>query len=191
MAVNDRKCPACDSTDVIPIVYGEPDYHLASEADEGKVILGGCVVMPNSPEYHCRNCEKEWNREELIIHAYEQIDQLEMTIGGFSEGHTNIIIDFINQTIALSHSYIEEDSFHRKLTNDEVKDIRIKLWSVDILNWKRRYSNAQILDGQQWVVILYRSRNRQNLKRSGDNQYPEQWNDFCKIMSDITGRKIC
>lgn len=35
-----RKCPACDSTNVIPIVYGEPDSYLALEADETKVLLG-------------------------------------------------------------------------------------------------------------------------------------------------------
>ncbi|MFC0014134.1 MULTISPECIES: hypothetical protein [Allobacillus] len=190
MAINYRKCPACDSTDVIPIVYGEPDSYLAMESDEGKVLLGGCVVMPNSPEYHCRICDNEWNREKSIVHAYDQIEQLEMNIGSFSEGHTNILIDFINQTVALNHRYIEEDSFKRKLTNDEVKNIRYDLRLVDILNWRRRYSDPRILGEQQWKITLHRSQGRQSLKRSGDNQYPEAWDDFGKIMSDITGRKI-
>nr|WP_289039390.1 hypothetical protein [uncultured Allobacillus sp.] len=190
MAINYRRCPACDSTDVIPIVYGEPDSYLAMESDEGKVLLGGCVVMPNSPEYHCQNCENEWTREESIVHAYDQIEQLEMKIGSFSDGHTNIMIDFVKQIITLSHSYIEEDSFKRKLTNDEIKNIRYDLRLVGILNWRRRYSDTRILDGQQWKITLHKSQGRQSLKRSGDNQYPEQWNDFCKIMSDITGRKI-
>ncbi|MFB9974195.1 hypothetical protein FPQ10_06415 [Allobacillus sp. SKP2-8] len=190
MAINYRKCPACDSTNVIPIVYGEPDSYLALEADETKVLLGGCVIMPNSPEYHCRNCEKEWTREESITHAYEQIERLEMKIGSFSEGHTNMMIDFVKQTVVLSRSYIEEDSVQRTLTNDEIKSIRFRLRLVDILNWRRQYTDSRILDGQQWKITLYRSRNRRSIKRAGDNRYPEQWEDFCELMSDITGKEF-
>ena len=190
MAINYRKCPACDSTNVIPIVYGEPDSYLALEADETKVLLGGCVIMPNSPEYHCRNCENEWTREDSIIHAYEQIDQLEIRISRFSAGHMNILIDFVKQTIEISHSFIEEDSFQRKLTDDEIKNIRFRLRWTGILNWRRRYSNPRILDGQQWEITLYRSRNRRSIKRSGDNRYPDQWNEFCELLRDITGEEF-
>ena len=53
-------CPKCSSKNIIPIVFGLPGPELEAEAMAGKVSLGGCIVSPDDPEWHCRDCKHEW-----------------------------------------------------------------------------------------------------------------------------------
>lgn len=56
----DMVCSECDSEDVIPIAYGKPGRSLASAAERGEVILGGCMISEDSPNWHCKACGAEW-----------------------------------------------------------------------------------------------------------------------------------
>ena len=47
-----EKCPFCGSEDIKDIVYGMPRVDF----DYSRYISGGCVVMPDSPKWHCDNC---------------------------------------------------------------------------------------------------------------------------------------
>ena len=47
-----EKCPFCESDDIKEIVYGFPRVDF----DYSRYISGGCVVMPDSPKWHCDNC---------------------------------------------------------------------------------------------------------------------------------------
>ena len=47
-----EKCPFCGSEDIKDIIYGLP----APDFDYSRYISGGCVVMPDSPKWHCDNC---------------------------------------------------------------------------------------------------------------------------------------
>jgi len=38
-------CPKCGSPKVVKIIYGEPSYKTALEAEAGKIILGGCFII--------------------------------------------------------------------------------------------------------------------------------------------------
>ena len=55
MAGRKRKCPACGGK-VVPIVYGMPGERLMQDADDGKVILGGCCILDFSPDRGCLDC---------------------------------------------------------------------------------------------------------------------------------------
>jgi hypothetical protein len=50
-------CPACGSTDAVRIVYGFPNIDLGKAELRGELVLGGCVVGPESPVYECRRCQ--------------------------------------------------------------------------------------------------------------------------------------
>ena len=51
-------CARCGSTDVIPIVYGMPDFDLVEASERGEVILGGCIVTIGAdPPARCRRCD--------------------------------------------------------------------------------------------------------------------------------------
>ncbi len=54
-----RKCPDC-GTKLVPIVFGMPNEQGIQEAQEGKIILGGCCMMPINPTRGCTQCGWEY-----------------------------------------------------------------------------------------------------------------------------------
>lgn len=58
-------CPKCGSGQdkVIPIIYGMPGAELGRAADRGEVILRGCIVSADDPQWHCKACGHEWREE--------------------------------------------------------------------------------------------------------------------------------
>ncbi|MBR3453803.1 MAG: hypothetical protein IKH26_00615 [Bacteroidaceae bacterium] len=72
---NGDRCPKCKSTNVAEIVYGlvdlhyddsllydgyQPDTTFRKKVDEGKIILGGCIVRHDSHKYFCNDCSYAW-----------------------------------------------------------------------------------------------------------------------------------
>lgn len=49
-------CPACGSRAALPIAYGYPSPAMWEQELRGEVVLGGCLVGPESPAYECRDC---------------------------------------------------------------------------------------------------------------------------------------
>ena len=49
-------CPACASTEAVRVVYGYPSFDLGEAELRGEIVLGGCLVDPESPDYECRGC---------------------------------------------------------------------------------------------------------------------------------------
>jgi hypothetical protein len=59
-AAEDRpqSCPACGSPRIARILYGltEFDKELEEALSKGTVMLGGCVVTGDDPEWECLGC---------------------------------------------------------------------------------------------------------------------------------------
>jgi hypothetical protein len=55
-----RNCPQCKSGDPLPIVYGYPGAEAAEAADQGKILLGGCVISDDDPHWQCAVCRHRW-----------------------------------------------------------------------------------------------------------------------------------
>lgn len=60
-------CPNCNSGNIAKFLYGMPAFSkkLEKQLAEGKVILGGCCIEIDAPTFHCNNCNKEWNPENV------------------------------------------------------------------------------------------------------------------------------
>ena len=59
------KCPKCRSKSVASILFGMPAYseQLIKDQEEGKVVFGGCVIDEHfNPDWHCNECEYEWEK---------------------------------------------------------------------------------------------------------------------------------
>lgn len=56
-----KQCPQCHSTNVANILYGMPTSKAMKEAAMGKIVLGGCVIGINNPQFHCNDCEYRWS----------------------------------------------------------------------------------------------------------------------------------
>jgi hypothetical protein len=55
-----RSCPECDSENVAGIVYGYPSEEMFDQSERGDIVLGGCCVTEDDPEWRCKDCENEW-----------------------------------------------------------------------------------------------------------------------------------
>ena len=53
-------CLLCESRSVAKIAYGYPGREMLEDLDRGRIVLGGCCVTENDPEWHCKDCEHEW-----------------------------------------------------------------------------------------------------------------------------------
>ncbi len=54
-----NKCPDCGSIRIARIMYGLPDFsseELKKAVEEGRIVLGGCIVGPDSPRWECKGC---------------------------------------------------------------------------------------------------------------------------------------
>jgi hypothetical protein len=58
-----ERCPNCGSGDVRPIAFGLPSEEAAQAARRGEIVLGGCVVTGNDPQWFCSNCEATWRSD--------------------------------------------------------------------------------------------------------------------------------
>lgn len=58
MALKNMTCPNCNSPRVARILYGMPmfDDKLDKAMKEGKIVLGGCCITDNDPDYQCLDC---------------------------------------------------------------------------------------------------------------------------------------
>ena len=62
--MKNRSCPKCSSAkDVVPIEYGYPGVDLWEDEQSGKVRVGGCMTMDDSPEWYCKACRYEWQTD--------------------------------------------------------------------------------------------------------------------------------
>jgi hypothetical protein len=54
------KCPRCQSSDTIPIVYGMPGPDLFEAEERGEVLLAGCIVSHVDPTWACTACDNRF-----------------------------------------------------------------------------------------------------------------------------------
>src|SRR5688500_16953006 len=59
-SVEPSECPICESRGVVRIAYGLPSREMIESAKKGEIVLGGCVVSGNDPQWRCTACRHEW-----------------------------------------------------------------------------------------------------------------------------------
>jgi hypothetical protein len=53
----------------VRILYGLPTHEAFILSEEGKIKLGGCCITNAVPEYFCKECEYEWDKETTLNNA--------------------------------------------------------------------------------------------------------------------------
>lgn len=55
-------CPECGSKDIAEMLWGMPVYDekLIHGLEEGRIVLGGCCVTGDDPDWHCNDCGCEF-----------------------------------------------------------------------------------------------------------------------------------
>lgn len=58
------KCEQCGKSNrVVEIQYGYPSDSGIKESEKGNVVLGGCIVHSENPNWYCKRCELKFKRE--------------------------------------------------------------------------------------------------------------------------------
>jgi len=190
LTINYKKCPKCGSENVIPIAYGLPGPELFKKAEAGKVKLGGCCIEDNFPEYYCNDCEHEWNKKEVIDNEYSKIKGIKASVGGYFGPSYLVVIDLegLNTNWIHWEEGKEIETYQKKITVETAASFIDQLKSVNLLKWKETYENPGILDGTGWEIEIYTK--GRDLYKSGDNAFPDHWDAFCSIISEIVGREF-
>lgn len=127
-------------------------------------------------EYACSECGRQWTKDEAIDAAYDEINVMKVSYGGFFGGYNEIDVDMKNREVTLDFTRGKSEKTVRALDDKETAELMNMLKEVDILNWKRSYDNPFVLDGTQWDITL--KRDAGDLLRSGNNAFPEEWEKF-------------
>ena len=190
MAITYRWCPKCGSKNSVKIVYGMPNYELFLEAEAGKLKLGGCVISMGDPEYFCKDCGHEWNREQAIDESYRKIITIKASVGGYFGGYYEVTIDLDHLETTWSFTEAEVTETSKKLIRVSTAEAFIEaLKMMNLLNWKAKYLEPGVCDGTQWSVKILTD--RRTIRKHGNNVFPEDWDMFCRLVSKITNRKFC
>ena len=58
-------CTHCGSSRIANILYGLPGFskELREDLDEGRVVLGGCMVSEDNPKWACADCGARYSAE--------------------------------------------------------------------------------------------------------------------------------
>lgn len=189
MAINYKKCPKCGSLSVIKIIYGMPTHDAFLMAEEGKIKLGGCYITDSDPEYYCKNCENEWDRRTSIEKAYSEIIGIKASVGGYFGGYYEVAIDFQSRKLKWSHLCVSSEDYYKKTIRQNTLDKFIdELKILDLLNWKAKYIESGIYDGTQWSLEIFKS--GRTIKKYGDNKFPDEWNDFCRLIRKTANKEF-
>jgi hypothetical protein len=189
MSITYKKCPKCNGANIVPIAYGEPTYETCLESEEGKCVLGGCLIEVDEDgknimdQYHCIDCGYEYNKSKVIDVIYSKIASIKGYVGGYSQGHQYFEINLLTGEVFYSKEFNGELDFIKMLNENQIDKLLKDLKAINILTWKKKYIDQDILDGTQWnVTIDVDGRKREKI---GCNIYPKEWNLYCKIISKI------
>lgn len=66
MSEKKPNCPQCNSKNVAWILWGLPAdmESLEKELDQGRIVLGGCLVSNNDPKWKCNDCHYSWGERD-------------------------------------------------------------------------------------------------------------------------------
>ena len=55
-------CPQCGGK-IVDIVYGEPTAETMDAVERGEVMLGGCCITEDAPEWQCVRCGQHYKQK--------------------------------------------------------------------------------------------------------------------------------
>jgi hypothetical protein len=60
----------------VPVVYGLPAAEAVSAAERGEIVLGGCVIASDVPEWSCRRCGHRWYDTQVLEQRRAEYERL-------------------------------------------------------------------------------------------------------------------
>ena len=183
-----KRCPSCGESQVIPIMYGMP----AVPVDESKKKIGGCCISVDSPNWHCKACDCEWQNDHSDIKKIENIQKIIFDHNPVLVVYPNnqFKIDFATKMISWGASHglgfwqdYDLDPMLENfvlLTTRKWNNFIKKLAEINILDWKSHYHNYNVLDGYEWTMAIVMK--GITVYKKGSNGYPETFKDWSQLL---------
>ena len=144
-----RKCPKCESKEVVPIIYGMPSEELLEEMGKGEVALGGCCIIEGQPEWYCKTCDHEFK---MKFEGFK--NELKILKLLFSESVVEDKYKHLKRVFEESESHWNDNLSYIKKNNIKIKYLLIAEAppGKKIENPKYRNSNRQ-KKGDKWIRL--------------------------------------
>lgn len=65
LSVEPLPCPACGAQTGVPLLYGLPTDKARALAEQGEVMLAGCVIRPE--DFGCPECGARWGTDGVVL----------------------------------------------------------------------------------------------------------------------------
>lgn len=188
-----QRCPSCGREDVDRIVYG-----LVAPPTEEHVRLGGCIVLPGQPDYHCNGCGNEWAEDDSPDgrlrptasgdpDPYETLRTVEAWIHDSDGSTTEVVIDVLGSQATWRHREGgTADETRRDLGPEQLRAFLEELRDVDPLRWKGRYHAACVVDASTWGVRI--TTEHRTSRRVGINAGPRGWDRLRTLVARTVGQ---
>lgn len=118
--------------------------------------------------------------------AYMEIITVSAYVGGYFGGYYEVFIDLATRKVSWCHNRREEEqeTYCKTIREATVEKLLMELQSFNLLNWEAHYVQAEICDGTQWGIEIVTQTD--TIKKSGDNSFPEEWDQFCSAVRKLT-----
>ncbi|HOJ78734.1 MAG TPA: hypothetical protein PLZ08_11285 [Bacillota bacterium] len=185
-------CPKCGSESVIRIQYGLPSHDALEAVGRGEVILGGCCIGGNSPQYHCKECQNEWGKMRIGGEIYDDIVSFQAEVGGHLRECYFVTADWETKKLSYqvgssAKGYVTK--FERELKAEGWQQLIENLKECSFVFWLDQYEDHTVLDGTQWSVRL-KLTDGEIIEKAGDNSFPAYWEKFCTGIAELVGERF-
>ncbi|MDQ0223179.1 hypothetical protein [Streptococcus moroccensis] len=120
----------------------------------------------------------------------DNITYFEASVGGFHEPPIHVTVDFLRNTVTyINASEWELDTIILQSSKRKMSQFLNELKKCHLFDWDINYPNyLSIVDGSWWkcqYVI-----DGKTIVKSGENNFPDEWERFCIIVSKLTGKEF-
>ena len=114
----------------------------------------------------------------------EKIIRFYYSDGGYFSGYKSINI--IKSITEIKYTYSHSLKGNKKeyvFSNEKWDEFINRLFKENIQNWKNKYYDNNICDGEQWELEM-EFQDLPKFKSFGSNEYPNNWEIFQKIIHE-------
>lgn len=116
---------------------------------------------------------------------------LEIKINGPFGSNYDLFVDFKDKKAIYKKQdamFLDMESFNINIKDEELEQFIAKLDQYEILSWKDEYKNPDFSSGYKWNLFLVQGDAEKKVE--GLVQVPDDWDELCKAITILIGRKF-
>lgn len=143
---------------------------------------GEKIIRSKSFNRYCNDCNKMFSSMKNMV--YIDIKKVTLILEN-NRYRKKYIFDFLEDNNQI-YSYIKNYVCYKsgKIDKDDIFNILNALKTNKTNKWKGMYGNEYFFDDYHWLLKIEYYNGISNVK-SGNDEYPTNWNDFISIINNI------